>query len=753
MGSTKVVTKSLAGAEDLLRGVDTVVQNRAGTIITMHNVHVPVAVSTDVKLAELDPEVATYASIVTDTDSVFYKYSSTDLTGIVSNYGGSWILDNLNTSVDDSKVRVKQPFTGSIDETQHDVNKRTVGIYSFGVAANGSAVGGTDDTAKVQAALDWCASTNQTLDLQSAKLFIAGTLTYQFKKHSIIGNNATIFVAEGSSNVFNLVGHTAPGTAVSDSSAYTFSGFSLYPGVVAVVRTGRTGFFVGSGTLDCGGLASDTISLSGFAIGLTFGSNSFIHNFVKWKFTRCTRCVAYPTGLANSGENINFSHCVFANSDTGIDAGGDCVINVSDSSFDYTPEKIYAHAGGIVKADRCWFEGSDDDAVWIHTLNQLSTVVLNTCTFVVAGPRTKYLFDGATPQGGVILRDPMITTTGNPSYSNPTWGTNNTVVVGTPLYRRPDVSNDTIPFASGMNDIVSPNFELTFTDSSRSDFSLRPASAGTTSRNETVSASAGVTYNPASGYLLMQPPTGNIARITRTLLASPGVTVTAGAFIKSTFSNSTDQLDLNLYFKNATGVTIAVYNKRFNSVTFNAIAARANVLRGIAAPQGTAFIMFEITTTNPALDGSSVHQISHFSIEAGNGATNIQYDTTQSPATGFIPYVYGATSAGAGTYTVQQGGYTVVGNIVFINLTVTWTGHTGTGQMKIGALPYLTDFPAGEIMNVMSSGVTTTGALLGVMDTYSNSMIINQQGPTGALTSLQMAAAGTLNITGVYRRC
>ncbi|QHJ80883.1 MAG: hypothetical protein [Bacteriophage sp.] len=664
-------------------------------------------------------------------------------------------LINSDINSGDALIKVILNTPGALERTQHSKNADYVSIFDFPIVSDGSGAGGTDNTDAINLALAYCASTGKTLNLDGAKLFTRGRHIYNFKKHAINGGNATFFVSEDddAAPVFYVIGHTAPGTAIDKSAAYSFDDFSMYPGTVGVVRTNRDAFSIGDASLDCGGAKSDNIYLSGFRYGLTFGSNSYIHNFTKWTFTRCDKGTYYPSGLSNSGENINFNQCVWANSTTGIDAGGDCVINVTNSSFDYTPEKIYAHAGGIVKCDRCWFEGSDDDSIWIHTLNQLSTVILDKCTFILAGNRSKYLFDGATAQGGILLIDPMITTTGNPTYSNPTWGTGFVALKGTPVYRRPDVSNDTIPFSSSMNNIVSPNFNLTLTDSMRSDFTIRPASAATTTRNETTSVSAGITYNSSSNYLVMQPPVGNVARITRSMLAAPGCSVTAGAYVASVFGNTTDQLDLNIYFKNAAGVVIAVYNKRFNSTNANSIAKRANVLRGIAAPQGTAFIEFEITTTNPAIDGSSLHEISNLTLETSNGTINLPYDTTQSPATGFIPYVYGATTPGAGTYTVRWGSYTLVGNLVFINMQVTWTGHTGTGQVKIGALPYLTDFPSGELMNVLPSGITTTGRLIGVMDGYSNSMIIDQVSDVGGVSPLQMPTSGSLHITGIYRKC
>lgn len=91
--ATNVVNKSLAGAEDLLRGVNSVTQIRNGQAYVINQLYVPVGVSSEAALAALNPAIATFASIVTAAGSVNYFYSPTDTTGITSTFGGSWLLD------------------------------------------------------------------------------------------------------------------------------------------------------------------------------------------------------------------------------------------------------------------------------------------------------------------------------------------------------------------------------------------------------------------------------------------------------------------------------------------------------------------------------------------------------------------------------------------------------------------------------------------------------------------------------------
>ena len=68
----------------------------------------------------------------------------------------------------------------------------------------------------------------------------------------------------------------------------------------------------------------------------------------------------------------------------------------------------------------------------------------------------------------------------------------------------------------------------------------------------------------------------------------------------------------------------------------------------------------------------------------GTGAANKLDDYEEGTWT---PTIKGGTSAGTGTYGVQDGKYTIVGNTVFISAYITWTAHTGTGIM-IFSLPF-----------------------------------------------------------------
>jgi len=76
----------------------------------------------------------------------------------------------------------------------------------------------------------------------------------------------------------------------------------------------------------------------------------------------------------------------------------------------------------------------------------------------------------------------------------------------------------------------------------------------------------------------------------------------------------------------------------------------------------------------------------------------------------FTPVAIGTTTAGVGTYTAQTGKYNRVGNQIIVNMTIAWTAHTGTGNLRITTLPLL---PNGSYRGVViCDNLTFSGELL-----------------------------------------
>src|ERR1043166_7034945 len=80
--------------------------------------------------------------------------------------------------------------------------------------------------------------------------------------------------------------------------------------------------------------------------------------------------------------------------------------------------------------------------------------------------------------------------------------------------------------------------------------------------------------------------------------------------------------------------------------------------------------------------------------------------------TTFTPTVAGLTSTGTCSYTIQQGKYTRINDLVFFSVVVQWTGHTGTGQLAIQGLPVTSTATPVNIQWPVSWQYTGTGAAL-----------------------------------------
>jgi hypothetical protein len=121
----------------------------------------------------------------------------------------------------------------------------------------------------------------------------------------------------------------------------------------------------------------------------------------------------------------------------------------------------------------------------------------------------------------------------------------------------------------------------------------------------------------------------------------------------------------------------------------------------------------------------------------------------------WTPIIIGSTTAGTGTYTLQSGNYTRIGNLVFLSGRVTWTAHTGTGNMLLGTLPFtsrnISNYISDAVIN--TANVTTPAGVISVIgEIPANSTRVSILASRNNNTNLSFAmdATGTIDITGFY---
>jgi hypothetical protein len=76
----------------------------------------------------------------------------------------------------------------------------------------------------------------------------------------------------------------------------------------------------------------------------------------------------------------------------------------------------------------------------------------------------------------------------------------------------------------------------------------------------------------------------------------------------------------------------------------------------------------------------------------------------------FTPTAVGSTTAGTGTYGTRTGVYTKIGRFVHVYISIDWSAHTGTGNLRISGLPYTAQ--QNEVASMFANGLTYTGTHL-----------------------------------------
>ena len=122
----------------------------------------------------------------------------------------------------------------------------------------------------------------------------------------------------------------------------------------------------------------------------------------------------------------------------------------------------------------------------------------------------------------------------------------------------------------------------------------------------------------------------------------------------------------------------------------------------------------------------------------------------------WTPVLIGAFTLGVGTYTLQNGRYVRIGNMVFVEGGIHWTAHTGTGGMQISGLPFAipsaSPGPSAAIgrFTAITLAANNTLMLYGAPNT---STLPFRQSPVGggAESQVTITATGQVNFSMSYR--
>ena len=121
----------------------------------------------------------------------------------------------------------------------------------------------------------------------------------------------------------------------------------------------------------------------------------------------------------------------------------------------------------------------------------------------------------------------------------------------------------------------------------------------------------------------------------------------------------------------------------------------------------------------------------------------------------FTPIIAGTTVTGLGTYTAQNGRYTKINRLVYVEIDITITAHTGTGNLLIGILPFGSNAAASPLPNIVTlvSNLSLTAGNIAIAQVRSNdNYFAMYQMPSGGgtVTSVPIDPTCTIQLSGFY---
>jgi len=119
----------------------------------------------------------------------------------------------------------------------------------------------------------------------------------------------------------------------------------------------------------------------------------------------------------------------------------------------------------------------------------------------------------------------------------------------------------------------------------------------------------------------------------------------------------------------------------------------------------------------------------------------------------FNPTINGTSTVGTATYSTQVGRYTKIGRTVSIQIYITWSGGTGTGNFNIANLPFTSASNVFTAVALWVENVTIPANTVVTGYVSQNSTRIDPQTyPLGGGTqsSITYDASGSMMLSGTY---
>jgi hypothetical protein len=186
------------------------------------------------------------------------------------------------------------------------------------------------------------------------------------------------------------------------------------------------------------------------------------------------------------------------------------------------------------------------------------------------------------------------------------------------------------------------------------------------------------------------------------------------------------------------------------TVLFSTALSTTLLERGRFTPSG----QFLVGTTTAVAAGAKIQTVDGITFPATQVASTDPNTLDDYEEGTWTPTVLGSTTAGTATYSTQVGTYTRIGRKVTLLGTLGYSAGTGTGNLNIGGLPFVTanitsNFTIGSCL--LANITTATGQTVTVQSANSSVVELQTFPPGGGTTSTTVYdAAGTIYFASNY---
>lgn len=117
----------------------------------------------------------------------------------------------------------------------------------------------------------------------------------------------------------------------------------------------------------------------------------------------------------------------------------------------------------------------------------------------------------------------------------------------------------------------------------------------------------------------------------------------------------------------------------------------------------------------------------------------------------FTPTVFGSSTAGVTTYSIQTGQYVKVGQLVYFTITLSISNQTGTGNLRFGGLPFISASGDDFVVSIITSNLTFSNQLTCRVNASSTNMSPITISTGAGSADVAIDTSFTASISGSYR--